>query len=79
MNAIIIPIDVPSELMIALNESEEELKSHFQLTIALNLFRARKLTLGKAIQLSGLAKSKILISGLHSDQIIADVEKLEGL
>ena len=74
--------------MIALNESEQELKNHFQVAVAMVLFQEGKLTLGKAIQLSGLtryefekvlAKNSIPISNLSFEQVMADVEKLEGL
>jgi predicted HTH domain antitoxin len=52
------------------------------------LFQEGKLTLGKAIQLSGLtrfefekslAKNKIPISNLNLEQIMADVTKLKSL
>ena len=88
MKNITIPVEIPSDLFIALNESEQELKSHFQLAIALMLFHEGKLTLGKAIQLSGLtrfefekalAKNKIPVSEVYLDQVMNDVEKLKGL
>ena len=88
MQNITIPIDVPSDLLIALNESEQELKSHFQTVIAVTLFREEKLTLGKAIQLSGLSrfefeqalvKRKIPISKVDVEQIIADAKKLRDV
>lgn len=52
------------------------------------LFQEGKLTIGKAIQLSGLtradfekglAKSKISVSELNKDQIFSDIEKLKDL
>jgi len=43
-------------LLVALNETEQELKSHFQTATALKLFQEVKLTIGKAIQLSGLTR-----------------------
>lgn len=88
MQNITIPVDIPSDLMLALNETEEELKSHFQTSIAIMFFKEGKLTIGKAIQLSGLsrfefekalAKNKIPISDLNVDQVMADVEKLKAL
>ena len=88
MKNITISVDIPSDLMIALNESEQELKSHFQVAIAIMLFQEGKLTLGKAIQLSGLtryefekalAKNKISVSSLNMDQILSDVDKLSNL
>ena len=88
MKNITIPIDIPSDMLIALNESEKELKLHFQVAIAMMLFQEGKITLGKAIQLSGLtrfefekslAKNKIPVSDLNIDQIISDVDKLKDL
>ncbi len=88
MKNITIPVDIPSDILIALNETEQELKHHFQVAIALMLFQEGKLTLGKAIQLSGLtrfefekslAKNKISISELNIEQIMSDVDKLGNL
>jgi len=88
MKTITIPVDVPSDVMIALNKSELELKCHFQIAIAMMLFQEGKLTIGKAIQLSGLtrfefekilAKNKIPVSDLKREQIMLDVEKLSDL
>lgn len=88
MKNITIPVDIPSDLLVALNESEQELKSHFQTATAMMLFQEGKLTIGKAIQLSGLtrfeferalAKNKIQVSKLDTDQIISDAEKLRDL
>lgn len=88
MKNITIPIEISSDLLIILNESEKELKSHIQLAISLMLFQEGKLTLGKAVQLSGLSrtefektlvKNKISVSTIDQDQIISDVEKLKFL
>jgi predicted HTH domain antitoxin len=88
MKNITIPIEIPSDLLIVLNESEQEIKSHFQATIALTLFKDGKLTIGKATQLSGLsrfefekllAKNKIPVSGTTIKQIFDDAEKLQNL
>lgn len=88
MKKITVPIDLPSDLLIILNESGQELKDHLQLTIALSLYQEGKLTLGKAIQVSGLtrydfekvlAKRKIPISNLSFEQVFSDVEKLKSL
>jgi len=88
MKHITIPIEIPSDLMIVLNESEQEIKSHFQASIAMMLFKEGKLTIGKATQLSGLsrfefekllAKNKVSISELKVDQIFDDVEKMQEL
>ncbi|MDT3739655.1 MAG: UPF0175 family protein [Candidatus Kapabacteria bacterium] len=88
MSTITIPIDIPSDFLVALNETEQDLKSDFQTAIALMLFQKGKLTIGKAIQLSGLtryefekalAKNKIPVSQLNTSQIMLDAKKLMDL
>lgn len=88
MKSITIPVTVPSDVMLALNESEQELKEHFQVAIAVMLFQEGKLTIGKAIQLSGvdryefekvLARNKIPVSEMEFEQIMSDVDKLANL
>lgn len=88
MKSITIPVQIPADIMIALNESEQELKTHIQVAVAVMLFQERKLTLGKSIQLSGLSrfefekelsKRRIDIGGIDFEQISDDVEKLQGL
>ena len=88
MKNIVIPVNISPDIMIALNESEKELKNHFQVGIAMMLFQEGKLTLGKAIRLSGLtryefekslAKNNIPISNPSYDQVISDIKKLSDL
>lgn len=85
MNTITIPLEVPSDILVALNETEDSLKNEFQTNTAILLYQRGKLTLGKAIQLSGvgryefekkLAVSKVSVSNLTIGQIFDDVEKL---
>lgn len=85
MKSITIPLDIPSDIMISLNETESELKNHFQVAIAMMLYYEGKLTLGKAIQLSGISrfefeksllKNNIPISNLSFNQVLEDIEKL---
>ena len=88
MKNITIQVDIPSDMLVALNESEKELKSHFQTATAMMLFQEGKLTIGKAIQLSGLtrfefekalAKNKIPVSLLDETLILSDIDKLRGI
>jgi len=88
MKNITIPIEFPSDVLVALNETEQDLKEHLQVSIALMFFQEGKLTLGKAIQLSGLTrfefeksllKNKIPVSNLTIDQILSDTDKLKEL
>lgn len=88
MKNITIPVNISPDIMIALNETEQELKIHFQAGIALILFHEGKLTLGKAIQLSGLSryefekmlkKNNIPISNQNIDEVLSDLGKLSDL
>lgn len=88
MKTITIPVNVSRDIMIALNETEQELKVHFQAGIAMFLFQEGKLTLGKAIQLSGLSryefekmlsKNNIPVSNPNLEQVISDLDKLSNL
>ncbi len=87
MKNITIPVELPHDLLIALNQSEKELKLQFQTVLALWLFQQGKLTLGKAIQLSGLtryeferalAQSRIPVAELDVEQIFSDADKIAG-
>ncbi|MGY6561407.1 MAG: UPF0175 family protein [Luteibaculaceae bacterium] len=80
-----ISIDFPSDILLALNESESKLKSRIKVTLAIQLYRLQKLTIGKAAQLSGmsrlefeneLSKNKISISNLNEEDILSDIKKL---
>ena len=88
METTIIPVEVPTDIMIALNQSKAELRNHFQVSIAMMLFQEGKLTIGKAIQLSGLSRfefenqlkrKNIPISNLTIEQIMSDVKKLSDI
>ena len=85
---ITIPLEVPSDLLLTLNETEKELKEHMQLAVAMMLFFQKKITIGKAVKLSGLtryefekalANNKIPISDISLEDVVEDVEKLEIL
>jgi predicted HTH domain antitoxin len=85
MKSISIPVEITPDIMIALNATEQELKNHFQVGIAMMLFQEGKLTIGKAIQFSGLtrfefekalAKNNIPISNQSFDQVFSDMKKL---
>lgn len=88
MKNISIPVVVSPDIMIALNSTEQELKNHFQVGIAMMLFQEGKLTIGKAIQFSGLtryefektlSKNNIPISNQSIDTAFTDFEKLSNL
>ena len=74
MNVQTVSIDFPNDILLAINESESELKKRIKLLLATQLYVSEKLTIGKAAQLSGLSrlefekelsKNKISISNLY--------------
>ncbi|MGM0479371.1 MAG: UPF0175 family protein [Bacteroidota bacterium] len=81
-----ISIDFPDDILLALNESENDLKKRIKVTLAIQLYNLEKLTIGKASQLSGmsryefekeLATNKISISNLNETDVLSDIEKLK--
>ncbi|HET8838289.1 MAG TPA: UPF0175 family protein [Flavobacteriaceae bacterium] len=80
-----ISVDFPNDILLALNESENDLKKRIKIILAIQLYKIQKLTIGKAAQLSGLSrfefenelsKNKIPISNLTEKDILSDIEKL---
>ena len=81
-----ISVDFPNDILLALNESENDLKKRIKITLAIQLYKLQKLTIGKASQLSGLSrfefenelsKNNISISNLNEEDILSDIEKLK--
>lgn len=81
-----ISVDFPKDILLALNESENDLKKRIKVTLAIQLYKLQKLTIGKAAQLSGmsrfefeneLSKNKISISNLNEEDVLSDIEKLK--
>lgn len=81
-----ISVDFPNDILLALNESENDLKKRIKITLAIQLYKLQKLTIGKAAQLSGmsrfefekeLSKNKISISNLNEEDVLSDIEKLK--
>jgi len=86
MNTQSITIDFPSDILLALNETEAELKQRIKTSLAMRLYKLQKLTLGKAAQLSGLSRfdfetllseNEIPISNLTIDDVMDDIKKLQ--
>ena len=80
-----IKIELPSDILLALNESEYELKKRIKFSLATQLYVQRKVTIGKAAQIaemsrfqleSALSESKIPISALELDDVMEDIQKL---
>jgi predicted HTH domain antitoxin len=83
-----IQMQIPLDIFIALNISENELVYNLKLNYAIELYRSGKLTIGKAAELAGvkrytfeslLAGLKIPVSTLTLQQINNDVDKLNHL
>ncbi|MBN1927662.1 MAG: UPF0175 family protein [Prolixibacteraceae bacterium] len=81
-----IKIDLPSDIFLTLNESENELKQNIKISLAIRLYSLKKLTLGKAAQISGLSRyefENILaeynfpISNLTIQDVLNDSQKLK--
>ena len=81
----IIQIDFPSDIFLALNENEMELKKDIKIFYAIRLYQLEKLTLGKAAQFAGLTRFEfektlsenlISISNLSIDDVNEDSKKL---
>lgn len=81
-----INIDLPSDILLTLNESEQELKNRIKLSLALQLYVLQKVTIGKAAQIAGmsrlqfesvLSENKIPISTLEIDDVLKDIQKLK--
>jgi predicted HTH domain antitoxin len=86
MNTQTITIDFPSDILLALNETEAELQQNIKISLAMRLYGLQKLPIGKAAQLSGLSRfefetllseNKIPISNLTINDVIDDSNKLQ--
>lgn len=86
MNTQRISIDFPSDILLALNETEQELRRRIRLALAVQLYKAQKITVGKAAQIAGLSRlqfetvlseNEISISNLTADEVLDDIEKLQ--
>ena len=86
MNTQTISIDFPSDIFLALNETESEIKQRIKISLAIRLYKLQKLTIGKAAQVAGLSRLQfetilseyeIPISNLTIEDVISDIEKLK--
>jgi predicted HTH domain antitoxin len=86
MNTHPITIDLPSDILLALNETEAELKQGIRISLALRLYKLQKLTIGKAAQLAGLSRfefetllseNEIPISNLTIGDVMNDIAKIK--
>ncbi len=85
MNTQEIKIELPSDILLTLNESENELKQNIKISLAIRLYSLQKITIGKAAQISGVSRYEfenilsghnIPISNLTIDDVLKDSQKL---
>jgi predicted HTH domain antitoxin len=81
-------IPISEDILIALNESEEELSRDMKIYTAIWLYIKGKLTIGKAAQLAGLSRydfesllseQDVPISNLTLKEVKNDVDKLKDV
>lgn len=81
-----ISIDLPADILLTLNVTEQELKQRIKVSLAIQLYLQSKLTLGKAAQIAEvsrfqfetiLSENKIPISNLDLADVLADAAKLK--
>ncbi|WP_417908523.1 UPF0175 family protein [Candidatus Electronema sp. PJ] len=86
MNTQQISVDFPADILLALNETENQLIQRIKLALAVQLYKAQKLTVGKAAQIAGLsrlqfetalAEQEIPLSNLTADEVLDDISKLQ--
>ena len=79
-------IDLPADILLTLNESETDVKQRILQSLATQLYREEKVTIGKAAQVAGmsrlafetlLAEQQIPISLLSAEDVFADANKLK--
>ncbi len=81
-----ITIELPSDILLTLNENEKELKQDIKISLALWLYQLEKLTIGKAAQIAGLSrlefdsvlvKNGINVSNLTDEDVLDDIQKMK--
>lgn len=86
MKTQIISVDLPADILLTLNETESELKKNIKCSLAAQLYREQKLTIGKAAEVAGLSRIdfetllseiNVPISNLSISEVLADIEKLK--
>lgn len=86
MNTQRISLDFPADILLALNETENQLVQRIKLALAVQLYKAQKLTIGKAAQIAGLsrlhfetalAEYNVPVSNLTADEVMDDIGKLQ--
>lgn len=85
-NTKLLTLDFPSDILLALNSSENEIKEQIRISFAIRLYQTEKLSIGKAAQVAGMSRLKfetllsenhIPISLLSIEEVLNDAEKLK--
>lgn len=78
-------IELPSDILLTINESEQQLMDRVKLLLATTLYLEEKVTIGKAAQIAGLSRLRfetvlpamqLPISLLEIEDVLGDAEKL---
>jgi len=86
MNTQTITVELPSDILLTLNENENELKQDIKISLAIRLYKLQKLTIGKAAQVAGmshfdfeclLSENEESISTLTIEDVVNDSLKLK--
>lgn len=81
-----IKVKLPSDIFLTLDETEDELKQNIKISLAIRSYLLKKLTIGKAAQISGLSRyefenvlatQNIPISNLTVEDVLNDSQKLQ--
>ncbi len=86
MNTQSISLDLPSDILLTLNQNETELKQNIKLSFAIRLYQSGRLSIGKASEIAGisrydfetfLSENNFPISNLTLEDVLNDIEKLK--
>ncbi|MEZ4688400.1 MAG: UPF0175 family protein [Bacteroidia bacterium] len=81
-----IQINLPSDILLTINESENELIKRIKFSLALQLYLQERVTIGKAAQIAemnrldfetSLSEYQIPISLLEAEDVLDDMKKLD--
>ena len=80
-----ITVELPSDILLTLNETESELKQDIKFSLAIRLYQLEKVTIGKAAQIAGLTRyqfervlndHRIPISNISTEDVREDIQRL---
>ena len=80
-----INVDLPADILLTLNETEQELITRIKCSLAIQLYTQQKVTLGKAAQIAKMSKfqfeallsqNNLPIPLLNVDEVLNDATKI---